>query len=71
MPQVSRALWTVLATYALIHAGYLLSGFNPIRDMQTPLGWIVDFSAWMVVYASIYWALGRRSTQQRSGDSIR
>jgi hypothetical protein len=59
MSQVARALLAALATYFVVHAGSLLTGFNPLRDLPRVTGWAVDITIWMAVYALAYGALGR------------
>jgi hypothetical protein len=70
MSPAKRVFWAALAAYIVIHALYLLSGFNPIRDLQHLAGWVVDLSVWMAVYLSMYWLLGKQPKKPRDDDSI-
>lgn len=63
MSQVARALRAALVTYSLIQAGFLLTGFNPVRVHSNALGWILVAAIWTAVCALSHSVLGRGTRQ--------
>ena len=59
MSHTSKALLAGLLTYFLVHAGYLVSGFHPIRNLPGALGWALDVGVWACVYLVVHGSLGR------------
>ena len=51
---MSRTLITVFLTYVITRLFFWISGFNPIRDLSTVPGYLIDFGIWALVCYIIY-----------------
>lgn len=55
---MSRTLIPFFFAYVITRLFFGISGFNPIRDLPTIPGYLIDFGVWALVFCIIYWFLG-------------
>lgn len=51
---MSRMLITVFLTYVFTRLAFWIFGFNPVRDLPSLAGYLVDFGIWMLACYLIY-----------------
>jgi hypothetical protein len=55
---MSRTLITFAFAWLITRLFYLLSRFEPIRDIKGLPGYAVDLAIWLAVSMVIFWCLG-------------
>jgi hypothetical protein len=55
---MSRGIIAAVGTFIITRLFYWLSGFDPYRDIGSPLKYLADLAIWLAVYFPVFWALG-------------
>jgi len=55
---MSRTLITFFFAYVITRLFFGISGFNPISDLPTVPGYLIDLGIWALVFCIVYWFLG-------------
>jgi len=57
MSNIKKFIITFILTYFVIRVGFRLTGFNPLKDLPSVFGILVDLTVWICVWLFFYWLI--------------